>query len=460
MATFSNERVAELTATVVVSPNRAQLIVQLSRLAERKPLTSNLPETCREYLQTVEALFFNGESEKKSFLLWLTWLLSEESLPFDNARLLPLLRDVYDLVSGYNNAIQMNFAIHNINLVKSNANLVSLVKSVEKVMLLHDFLLWSKLLQRTQDVAIWSKVLTIWVNSLSFYTGYARFVDKLATQFDVATKRVNSLMRLANRLEERGFAFPFLDTALDMHTWCTTKRQCVFVEETLLRLSKCNFFEGHWANVPSVLAFLAVVSQDILLKTNPNANPYLLGKAVASFLTDEGMVLYCEKHGINTLEELLSGQSDLAENNRLPVLFTFCFQLNNHSILSLKRVMQYLPSYVLNNLNAWSNRRLETTVVNHLVFGKNIRSLFPFLTKKEAHIFGQLEGVTNVVDAIWRAKVIATDGSTELRTLLNRYQPTHLDTVAFWSEVIVFLVKNEALALTNGYYAERISSSN
>ena len=67
----------------------------------------------------------------------------------------------------------------------------------------------------------------------------------------------------------------------------------------------------------------------------------------------------------------------------------------------------------------------------------------------EELLSGQLEEAANVVDAIWKAKIIVTGGSTVLRTLLNRYQPMHLDTVPFWSEVIVFLVKNEALAITN-----------
>jgi hypothetical protein len=184
---------------------------------------------------------------------------------------------------------------------------------------------------------------------------------------------------------------------------------------------------------------------------NQNTNPYLLAKAVTEFLTDDGILLYLQHSKIKTIPELVSSQKLPSLHCNLAQLFLFSF----HHTASFKQVWEYLPFFVLKHFNTWSffeqrSSPLEKEVIGHLLKGKNIRTLLTFLTKKEAHLFGLETNAPNIPNALWCAKVSAAGGSETLAEILYNLRRDRFVNMSFWQEVILFLTKNESIALENG----------
>jgi len=116
---------------------------------------------------------------------------------------------------------------------------------------------------------------------------------------------------------------------------------------------------------------------------------------------------------------------------------------------SMKQIVQYLPIFILRQLEDYLKKEDLVLIVRHLMEGKNIRTFkgLPFpMTKKMAHIFHNLNFGKDIFQVYYRSLVYGLGGSVSLFEMMKRFWvPGRSEDLTIIKKVVPFFSQHTQL---------------
>lgn len=445
MATLSAQERAGALTYVHDSSGRAQVSDLLFRLAKGKVRHNQASDAVhRAYLQTVLALPFADDAEKKTFLLWLSRLVLEQSSLVVTGT--ECLRDLFVFwqrtipdTGKYPFAlVALEFSLPEQNRF---ARALGAIQDASRVPLGPED--WRFVLRSSHGSSRWSS-----------FRGFL-----------LLENRLKSLRRLASfrsaLWEQVGINLPLEEL---VPQWMELKPQVAKgLEKAALRLLSLQPGLATPAHLGWLLKMLEYLAQSVndygQWECLRERNAGFIASVFVDFLTSEGFLTLLRKLGFGQVFHALRGccyfeqwlhleRSELVSRDAVPLVPEPWRGIEG---LTFERIARYLPACILDYPQAW-----DRDLVLGILQGRSIRSCMPYLSKAEAHLLSQLPPLgecygPKLPNAVWKVKLLAAGADPGLMNLFNRYAGGLVEQMPFWETVVHFFAKYREEVNPHGY---------
>jgi PcfJ-like protein len=439
MTTLSLERVDVLTGTVENLSRNAQLSSSLAKIANKGFVDVTTADAQNTFLQTVLALQKEGKVEK-NFLLWLASCMKHEVfIVFAESDVLPALLELWrssdtlafpqtQLAQQLAPALNDSFSQHILTI----AAIAHRVPTIDKTFLINFFYT----ILRREKATVKGKHLL-----MSRAVLLMEFTQDLWLKYGIELRISSFISAWLNLSEGRTAA----------------------IERTVFHLLRYN--NAITSNVLHQIVHVLILVTLEVKEMQANIFKYKNSKKVwfsseeleqllTDFILDDNFMLLASKVSVLDFERNII-KSDRQEN-RIDQLFSHWVHSNqlekedrlrsyNHCNISFEQLVKYTPPFAFFTQGySYSNTD----------WSKNIRTIYPFLTPKEAHIFSNHEYVDlrghcsqneENIFYIWSAKVKNLGGNSDLTLAICQFRRQNFENLAFWDAVLRFCVANESV---------------
>jgi PcfJ-like protein len=437
MTTLSLERVDVLTGNVENLSRNAQLSSSLAKIANKDFVDVTTVDAQNIFLQTVLALQKEGKVEK-NFLLWLASCLKHEAfIVFAESDVLPALLELWlsrsslalpqtQLAQQLAPALSDSFTEH----VLTIAAIAHRMPSIDKTFLINFFYT----ILRREKATVKGKHLL-----MSRAVLLMEFAQDLWLKYGVELRISSFISAWLNLSEGRTAA----------------------IERTVFHLLRYNnaITSKVLHQIVHVLILITLEVKEMqvdVFKHKNSKNVWFsseeLEQILTDFILDDNFMLLASKVSVLDFERNVI-KSD-RQKNRIDQLFSHWVHSNqlekkdrlrsyNHCNISFEQLVKYTPPF------AFFTQGYSYSDTD---WSKNIRTIYPFLTPKEAHIFSNHEYVDlrghcgqNEENHfyIWSAKVKNLGGNSDLALAIYQFKRQNFEDLAFWDAVLRFCVANE-----------------
>lgn len=433
MTILSLERVDVLTGTVKDLSRSAQLSMSLANMANNKGFVEVAKAATQDsFLQTVLALHSKGKVEQK-FLFWLSSCLQHEAFViFAEADFVPSLLELWRL-----NYVRMTHRPQLVELLQvavilylhTIAEIFAVLPTINKhclSVLLHSILKKQKNYRRGNHLILPRVVLFMeFAQDLWLDYGIELSIEHFLTSWlSLSEGRTGAIERVVFHLLSR-------NNAINSQTLHQILHILVLVTLSIKEMQIGAFKhrdtkEGFWFS-----------SQE-------------LERLLERFIFDESFLLLASKVNVmdfhmpkppenrNSIDQLFLHWA----NSNTSVNMDRLLANERNFDLTFEQLVKYLPPFVLTGYDMMAHR---------FTWSQNIRTVYPFLTQKEAHIFSNHEYVElrgynsgdESVYYIWSAIVKNLGGNANLALAVYLFRGENTDDLAFWDSVIRFCIANQ-----------------